>query len=1802
MSRRPSLPPGFTAIDDDTPPLPPGFKIIQEPVARSGQPTGEAYDGDTVRLDTGDNARLSGYDAFERRQMARNPSGAVEPIGEQSRTALLNYLPGATFSPNGTQSYGRPVGTLDRSGQDPALSLLRQGEGLAAPEYLKNDPARRVEYMEAERLARLNGLGVHGNSYVPPEVYRRGTTDAPPASRPADGPWAQAEWSDEGGAAAVFADDPTPFQGLRQDIADGYIALTNDPNSTVDDIVGYATANGFKVDRKDAERFVRNRAKGIKATGQVEYKRAPRVLTDPGDGTFGATARGFADPLNVLDEAGALVDTLGGTDGRENISNSDRRWADIYANNLDQNRSILANDDAAHPYARFGGQLASGLAIPGASIEGVGLNAARATLRAGGTRMAAVAAAESAVRRRLAIAGSVEAGAAGAGAAEGGLVDRAKNAAIYAPVGAALGYGTAGLAQRLRGLLPPLRSNPRALVRLQDDTAEAAPVDPRSPDRLDLSLPASDRARDRIDVPAGQRETAADPVSRLDTSPPDRPAPAARTLDDVMGDIEAWLNTQGGAQADGDTLPGVMLHGSPYSGIDEFDPYGRSGYGLFGMGTYLTDNPRIAAQYSAKGLSRAAKAGDGKRTVYAVEQSVQNPIDMDGPADRATWEKAARVVLGDWSDEGYFADMPDGASNERYWREIEDYLSSEGVTAGEGAETMDAFVRSLGHDGITHMGGGRVGDGTRHRVVIALDPEQTTIRDRLALDPLLQPSAPRSPDWIDVNARRPATRERDVIDIPPPPPGFTLVDDVADMANETPRPTLDGPRVPDRIDPRPVRQPLADMPDGERLAAAAQLNSRDMLPLPANTVRDMDEAARIEAGRYQTVRAPNEAATLERRNLPSPNDGTRTIPKRGPVDLVTWARTQGGLRDDGGDLAQLGMTNAPRNGMDFASGEQRFGKLVDNEGGLDLDQAALRAWEDGYFPDHVEPPTRNEFIDALAGTHRGGNRVFHPDDFAEVDAFEAARAQRFDVEAAQADGAPLTLDRGQPVGPDDLDANAPPVRAYEEWGENAPDLAGNIRLDKLDSPQAIGRVLAETDRMVGGFDAAKRGRITQAETKALAEDLGMTADDLLQRRKGQAFNAEQALAARQLLARSATDLVNMAKRIALTQNAGDEAEAAFREAWLRHAAIQEQVAGMTAEAGRLLQQFRMTADSRDASQALSSIGDILGGSGRIKDVAEKIVELEQVGTTPAGVNRFALRALAPKWRDKLTELYINSLLSGPQTHAVNFLSNTLTTLAQVPEHMAAALIGNARRVIANPAATDRVLMSEAGARTVGMIAGAKEGMRAAARSFLTGESSDAITKVETQQMAAIGGPVGTVIRTPTRLLTASDEFFKAVARRMEMSGVALRMARAEGLKGKAARDRAVDLALNPTDDMVRKSFDYARYVTFQTPLDHNSLGGALSRVTQEFQALKLLVPFVRTPVNLLKFAAERSPAAVLLKPWRADFMAGGARRDLAIARMAMGSGMGAAMYEMALAGHITGGGPADPQARKLMEADGWQPYSLRVGDRYYSYQRFDPFSTTIGTVADMVELSSHMTERQKEQAGMLVTASIINNLGNKTWLSGISSGLEAISDPTRYLDSFVARTAGAIAVPSFVNQMARVNDPTLREARGTLDRIRSRLPGLSETLPARRDVFGKAVQSEGGVGPDIVSPIWTRTAKNDPTIKALLADGIGISDPDRSYTSGGKRIDWTPEQYSELKRRSGEYAKPRLDALVRGPGWNSLPIDDREDAVRDVMKKARAQARAAILVGGTATTTPALPAGFTMEATPPPPPGFTALP
>lgn len=990
------------------------------------------------------------------------------------------------------------------------------------------------------------------------------------------------------------------------------------------------------------------------------------------------------------------------------------------------------------------------------------------------------------------------------------------------------------------------------------------------------------------------------------------------------------------------------------------------------------------------------------------------------------------------------------------------------------------------------------------------------------------------------------------------PPGQSEVEPGASMSQE--------PRAPDYLfASRPSRM---DAPLSDAQIRAGDIQPGDVVPIPSNVVGSVDEAAAVEAGRFAPAKAPNEREELTKQTVRTWNGAE--VPKVGPIDLVGWLRLRGGLRDHGGELANMGLSNRARTEMDFVGQEARFGPLVNNESGMNFDDASLFAWEAGYFPEHIDRPDINTFLDALRGTHDGWGRRFLPDDFAQVDRFNAARDQRQDLDRMRGAVGQVWDDKSVPAGPDMPFA---PPEAYEEWPAGGPDFAGNINLGKLDSPQDISRALSQVNNRVGGFDAATRGRIAQAETERLASDLGMTPDALLSRRRGQALNAEEALAARQILAKSGNELVNAAKRIKSMDEPGDDILAEFQRKLARHVAIQEQVSGMTAEAGRALQQFRMMADSKALNaNVLTAFVNRGGGKRSTLEAAETLLDAVESG--PGVFNALAQAATKPKLRDKLVELWINSLLSGPQTHVVNMASNTLTSLGQIPEHLTAAAIGAPRRALSRFQGrnTDAVTMTEVGARTFGLMQGAKEGLRLFAQSVKTGEASDLVTKVEGQGMKAISGVKGEIIRIPTRFLTAEDELFKGIARRMELNGEAVRIARKEGLKGEAAKQRIAELSEVPTSAMLERSMDYARYLTFQRKL--GPAASKISGLTQDIPALKLFLPFVRTPTNLLKFAVERSPAAPMLKEWRADFLAGGARRDLAIARASLGTGLGMVIYDLALQGKVTGTAPTDPAKARLMYADGFQPYSIRVGDKWYSYKRLDPFSTTLGVAADMALLPEGMSNRQREEQTTLLVASIMGNLANKTWLSGVSDIVGTIEDPERNADRMMQRLAGSLAVPTGVAQVARTMDSTARKTDTMGEAIQARIPGASKSLLPRRDVWGREVTSEGGIGPDIISPVYASTAKDDPVSRELLKAGVSVGLPLKKV--GG--VELTPERYDQYHAKSGAMGYESVSQLVRSERWKSLDDEAKQDAVTKIMKTARASAAAEVMGKGSAST------------------------
>lgn len=152
----------------------------------------------------------------------------------------------------------------------------------------------------------------------------------------------------------------------------------------------------------------------------------------------------------------------------------------------------------------------------------------------------------------------------------------------------------------------------------------------------------------------------------------------------------------------------VMYHGTSAGGHTVFDPYGKAKYGLFGVGSYFTDNKSVAESYTEKGKGK-------NKQIYETYLNITNPIDMDAAADPTAWSKA----LPD-------ANFPTEGTNEDFYRAMEEYFEDQEYSRWEASEAALEVMESMGYDGITHIGGGRFNkkDETRHRVYIAFQPEQ----------------------------------------------------------------------------------------------------------------------------------------------------------------------------------------------------------------------------------------------------------------------------------------------------------------------------------------------------------------------------------------------------------------------------------------------------------------------------------------------------------------------------------------------------------------------------------------------------------------------------------------------------------------------------------------------------------------------------------------------------------------------------------------------------------------------------------------------------------------------------------------------------------------------------------------------------------------------------------------------------------------------------------------------------------------------------------------------------------------------
>lgn len=626
-----------------------------------------------------------------------------------------------------------------------------------------------------------------------------------------------------------------------------------------------------------------------------------------------------------------------------------------------------------------------------------------------------------------------------------------------------------------------------------------------------------------------------------------------------------------------------------------------------------------------------------------------------------------------------------------------------------------------------------------------------------------------------------------------------------------------------------------------------------------------------------------------------------------------------------------------------------------------------------------------------------------------------------------------------------------------------------------------------------------------------------------------------------------------------------------------------------------------------------------------------------------GLNAIVKETMGKRMFDVVREYWINSLLSGITTQQINFLGSLLTYGLKTLERAAgAALTGNfelAKQTVRYAFNVNAIVDSfDLAARAW------KSGEAISipnARQFDDSKGSmDAITSDRNDAFGSAINMIGTIIRLPSRGLLTGDELFKAMTYRTYVMTELAMKGKERGLAGKelaeyvqkgvkahitetgrvfneknlmmTAKELANEKGLRFAErekfinnyiakEKKNKTFktqdgtelDYegrgalaARAeenakITTHTQDPDSSIVSGLSNMVGQNPFLTAVIPFVRTPYNILKFGVERSPLGLpmhftklMTKKYRKILAEGTATEKAELAgklsmSVATTSSLVYLLASQDLGKYITGYGPRNERERKTWELNN-QPYSIKIGDKVYSYQRLDPIATMLGIVADINEALSYneFDEKDLETAFGVVALAFSNNVTNKSYVQGIDNLFKVLKDPVKNAERFAGGIAGGL-VPNFLNQtMNFQEDRPLREVRGVIDYMRKRIPGVEGKLPPRYNFLGEVetLDSTGGLG-GFANPIYTKKVNQNIVDHEFGNIGAGFGPPSHMLAPGVEELNmkdyYNPETGQQAYARmmelvgtseiQGKTLRQRLTKLFQDKRYQDLPDADIKD-------------------------------------------------
>jgi hypothetical protein len=756
------------------------------------------------------------------------------------------------------------------------------------------------------------------------------------------------------------------------------------------------------------------------------------------------------------------------------------------------------------------------------------------------------------------------------------------------------------------------------------------------------------------------------------------------------------------------------------------------------------------------------------------------------------------------------------------------------------------------------------------------------------------------------------------------------------------------------------------------------------------------------------------------------------------------------------------------------------------------------------------------------------------------------------------------------------------------------------------------------------FENTKGGVRTKKETQELADLLGQDQqkfiDNFVRLRPGSTLNDAQILAAREIFVAGHKKLNTLAEAAV---NGGPDALLAYKQHFALMGEYQRVLKGVQTETARALNQFKYKPrDTQFTNLTLDELNKIrlledLGGEEQTRILAQQYLKGNRAQRVEAVDNS---KGLLTATSEAIGETFLNVILSNPVSHIKNTAGNYLTQGITALERKIAS----------------RFFRSEDGISPFEDVAAAygkqmaREEMWSLIGKTLNTPNSSVVDKIKNIKNIEIPnqlqgdkfdtgnlgkftarnfgidnegvgkavdilGKISTLDRIPTKLLSVADNYFKNLAFREEIYAQAYRETMQEIQKGTLKSDKETastflaNRIANPSQDATKAAYENALYVTYQTKLKNKNdvisdFGNLLIKFKSSAPGADFItnyyLPFIQTPTNILTFTLERTPGFnyVFLKKYREDLAAGGARADMAKAKMALGAMFYSTFATMGYNGFTAGSDVGLTTKGKgiTKEALNLQDKTVRIptadGVTQFNYGGLDPISQGIAMASDLGKVIHTISNEDSEgferylARALEFTAAMGENLSDSAYLSGVGKFMDDYQKFSNYDLQKFAKVWGANYASSFVPAIARPGtvfnwsgDGYKKLAIDTSEYVQKNL--YDANLNTKYDLFGDPVNKTKGY------PF----ARSEIKLDAIRSEFLNVN-PEvtpvkqtKTFTVGAysANLPLEADEISFLQRRSGELTKQQLEQLFNTSQYTNLNRAEKGAAIQRTIEMSR---------------------------------------